>query len=193
MARRSTQFVKGGYYHLYNRGAQHRQIFACEDNYRFLLQRIKQQLAPWQATMVAYCLMPTHYHFVMRQGGERPLSGFIQSVFNSYTKAFNKQQGQSGTLFEGPFCSIAVTNEDYLTHLCRYLHRNPLDAGLVAQPENWSYSNYLEWVGLRNGSLVDRAFIRERFGTPDAYRRFVMEYDPPPKLKQVVRGLALEA
>jgi REP element-mobilizing transposase RayT len=102
MARRKVAFVEGGHYHIYNRGANRQPIFRDDENYRFLLGRVKEAAAEWQASVLAYCLMPNHFHFVLRQDSEHPLSGFVQAVFNSYTKAFNKRYERSGTLFEGP-------------------------------------------------------------------------------------------
>jgi putative transposase len=143
-------------------------------------------------SVIAYCLMPNHYHFVLRQDGDSPLGNFVQAVFNSYTKAFNKMYDRSGTLFEGPFRAIAVTEEVYLTHLCRYVHRNPLEAHLVADPNDWPYSNYSEWIDRREGTLVDREFVRDRFTTPEAYIKFVMEYEPPERLERVVRQMSCD-
>ena len=74
-------------------------------------------------------------------------------------------------------------------HLCRYVHRNPLEAGLVVRLSDWPYSNYPEWVDVRQGALVDRAFVRSRFPTPEAYARFVLEYTPPERLERLVRQL----
>ena len=81
-------------------------------------------------------------------------------MFNTYTQAFNSQQGRSDTLFEGRAKSILVNDEPYALHLCRHIHLNPVVAGLVKQPENWPCSNYLEWIGQRAGALLDRDFVQ---------------------------------
>jgi putative transposase len=78
--------------------------------------------------------MPSHYHFLLRPEEDGLLSRFIQRLFNSYTQAFNKQQGRSGTLFEGRAKSVRVDTDEYVLHLCRYIHLNPVRAGLVAHP-----------------------------------------------------------
>ena len=164
----------GRYYHVYNRGCNRQRIFANDGNYVFLLQRIKSFLPDYALSVIAYCLMPNHYHFLLRQEAEGQLSRFIQRLFNSYTQAFNKQQGRSGTLFEGRARSVLVDTDEYILHLCRYIHLNPVVAGLVNHPGEWPYSNYLEWVGKRGGTLVDRAFVREYFPTGASYEAFVM-------------------
>ncbi len=192
MARRKVTFAQGHYYHVYNRGVNREPIFRTDDNYVSLLRRVKESVVNFQIGIIAYCLMPNHYHFLLRQDGARPVSDFVQAVFNSYTKAFNRAFNRTGTLFEGPFHATHVDEDVYLVHLCRYIHRNPLEAGLVSHPAEWSFSNYLEWVSQRDGVLVDRAFVRENFPEPGSYERFVMEYIPSHNEAQAVHRLALE-
>lgn len=192
MARRTVKFIQGGYYHIYNRGVNREPIFRTGENYRFLLERLAESATRLQMAVVAYCLMPNHYHFVLRQDGDDPIDACIQAVFNSYSKAFNQVYRRSGTLFEGPFKAIAVTRDDYLTHLCRYVHRNPLDARLVGQLEEWPYSNYLEWIEKRDEKLIDRAFARALFPSPGAYQDFVLNYTPQEHTERAVRALAFE-
>lgn len=172
MARRKVTFVQGHYYHIYNRDSNREAIFRAPENDLFLLKRLGRFAVQKSIAVVAYCLMPNHYHFLLRQDGTHKISEFIQAVFNSYSKAFNKRHNRTGTLFEGPFKSIHVDKRDYLVYLCRYIHRNPLEAGLVSDLEEWPYSNYLEWIGLRNGKLVDLAFVRDYFKSVDDYRVF---------------------
>ena len=123
--------------------------------------------------------MPNHYHFVLRQDGETPISVFIQRLFQTYTQAFNKQQGRKGPLFEGRFRHVHVDRDEYVIHLCRYVHLNPVTAGLVSDPAEWPYSNYLEWIEARSGTLIDHAFVRQFFPMPDAYVAFVQAHIAP--------------
>jgi REP element-mobilizing transposase RayT len=192
MARRKIQFLPGNYYHVYNRGANRELIFRNESNYHFLLRRVKENMGKFQICVLAYCLMPNHYHFLLRQEGDPTISAFMQAVFNSYTKAFNNAHQRTGTLFEGPFRATFVDQCAYLLHLCRYIHRNPLEAGLAAHPAEWPFSNYLEWIDKRPGSLVDRDFIREHFSSPGGYEEFVLEYTPSREMDETIHKLALE-
>ncbi len=163
----------GQYYHVYNRGCNHERIFVSDDNYRYLLSQAKKFLADSLIGVTAYCLMPNHYHFLLYTESDNAIGRFIQRLFNSYTQAFNRQQSRSGTLFEGRAKSILVDNETYAIHLCRYIHLNPVAACLVDQPAAWPYSNYLEWIGKRSGTLIDREFVREYFPQPNGYEQFV--------------------
>jgi len=69
-----------------------------------------------------------------------------------------------------------VETDEQLVHVVRYIHVNPIKAGLVGRPEDWRYSNYLEWIETRSGTLVDREFIRNYFASPGEYREFVSSY-----------------
>jgi putative transposase len=167
---------KGMYYHIYNRGISKSPIFREENNYLFVLRKIKEVCHENQLSMIAYCLEPNHYHFCARQDGDHPAGNLPQFVFNSYTKAYNKKYEHSGTLFEGRFRAKTIQNSSHLLHLCRYIHGNPVKDGLVANPADWPYSNYLEWIGERQGALVDHAFIQEQFGNTEEYKKFLFEY-----------------
>ena len=164
------------FHHVYNRGCNRELLFVQPDNYVYLLRKIKTHLPDYPIGILAYCLMPNHYHFLLEAEDAADISAFIQRVFNGYVQAFNKQQHRSGTLFEGRAKTIWVDTESYVLQLCRYIHLNPVTAKLVTHPAEWPYSNYREWIGEREGTLKDEAFIREYFPTPEDYRRFVLDY-----------------
>ena len=198
MPRRLVPFVANQYYHLFNRGNDCQKIFFEQSNYLYFLQGLKKYICP-AATIVVYCLMPTHYHvvtkvkeietleaspsgFVYLESSDEvsetltPLSRAMKNFLISYTKGMNKRYSRVGTLFQGSFKSKAITTYNYLLNLCIYIHANPVKAGLVEEIADWPYSNYLEWLGERNGSLVDRQFIRDHFGSPAEYKSLVFEY-----------------
>jgi REP element-mobilizing transposase RayT len=176
MPRRGDAFAKGHYYHVYNRGAGRSSIFFADDQYDYCLDLVARYQKPYGVSIIAYCLMPNHYHFLLRQEADEPLSKFVSVVFNAYVQAMNRQHERTGTLFEGRFRHIRIDRDEYLIHLCRYIHLNPVKAKLVSLPEEWIYSNYPEWIGLRAEVLQDQEFIREHFPTTEAYRRFVEDY-----------------
>jgi putative transposase len=184
---------KGMYYHIYNRGAHQMSIFREPKNYLFVISKIKEYSKQHNVSMVAYSLMPTHYHMLGRQDGDEPAGSLPQSVFNSYTKAYNKTYNHSGTLFEGRFHAKPIQTSAHLLHLCRYIHGNPVKDGLVTDPADWPYSNYLEWIGERDGSLVDRDFIHNQFGNPQEYKKFLFQYlktrDLPDDVKKFLDDL----
>lgn len=169
-------YLPGHYYHIYNRGAHRISIFREEESYIFVLRKMKAYCRSLALTLIAYCLLPNHYHYLIRQDGEHRAGLLPQRVFNSYTKAYNKRYGHSGTLFEGNYKVTLVKNEAHLLHLCRYIHANPVKHGLVADLAEWPYSNYLEWIGECDGTLVDRDFVLAHFPSPQSYQEFVFDY-----------------
>jgi putative transposase len=179
MPYRKDVFAPGYIYHIYNRGIHGVPIFAKSDNYIYLLRKVKRLLGELPIAVIAYCLMPNHYHFVLRQDGDISISTFVQRLFQTYTQAFNRQQERRGPLFEGRFHHVVVDRDEYVIHLCRYVHLNPVTAGLVSNPAKWPYSNYLEWIKARPGTMVDRAFIGRFFPAPDAYVAFVRDHVEP--------------
>jgi putative transposase len=183
----------GMYYHIYNRGAHQTSIFREPKNYLFVIAKVKEYSRANHLSVVCYSLQPTHYHFLTRQDGDEPAGNLPQFVFNSYTKAYNKMYKHSGTLFEGRFRAKPVLTTSYLLHLCRYIHGNPVKDGLVTDPADWPYSNYLEWVGERNGSLVDHDFIKDQFSDAKQYKKFLVEYlktrDLPEDVKKFLDDL----
>ena len=194
MPARGTEFAQDGFYHIYNRGAGHQTIFREGENYLFVLRQVKKYARELNIAVIAYCLLPNHYHFILRQDGQQPAGLLPQLVFNSYTKAFNRRYERTGTLLEGRYKAIPVEKEGYLLHLCRYIHANPMCHGLASQLEEWPYSNYPEWMGLRDGALVDRAFVQAYFPTVQEYGQFVWKYalgqdELPVELQSYLRTL----
>ena len=187
MAQRKTPFLPNNYYHIYNRGANRADIFLNDKDYMFLLKQVNEHIEEFDITAIAYCLMSNHYHFILRQNGEAKINDFMQAVFYNYSSSFNTIHKHSGTLFEGPFRAILIDKSKCLLHLCRYIHRNPLEAGIVVKPEQWHYSNYAEFIGKRRGILVDREFVKANFGSPGAYEDFVMNYVPPERTQKELR------
>jgi len=175
MPSKRPDFQPGSYYHIFNRGAHHRSIFKDQENYLFVIRKIKQYSIQFDLSVIAYCLMPNHYHLLIRQNGDFKASMLPQLVFNSYSKAFNKRNNHTGTLFEDSYHIKVIEETSYLLHLCRYIHGNPVKDGVVADPADWEFSNYREFIGTRNGSLFDPGFFIEYFSDIKDYHNFVVD------------------
>lgn len=161
------------YYHIYNRGAHKEKLFYSDENFSFCLGLFGKYVREYRVSVVAYCLMPNHYHTVLYQQTEGSISRFIQTVFNAYSQSFNRVTGHSGTMFQGRVKGIRVTTNEHLIRLCAYIHRNPISARLVKRPEDWRFSDYADWIGLRNRDLSDPGLRKELIRSPDEYRAFV--------------------
>lgn len=176
MPSRNATFEIRSTFHIYNRGCNKERIFFEEDNYTFLLNKIEEYSLKFNISVLAYCLMPNHYHLVLKQNSEEQICKCVQFIFNGYVKAINKMYKRSGTLFEGKFKSVEIYDDKSILFVCRYVHRNPIDDKLAAKIEEWKYSNYPEWIDKRDGKLVDKNFVRKYFPDPELYSKFVLDY-----------------
>ena len=193
MPRRAVPLVAGQYYHLFNRGNNRQPIFFERENYLFFLRRVRevllvdQETAPAPdsgphevrqvCTLVAYCLMPNHYHLLLSPTDDQ-FSRHMQRLSISYTKAINKRFERVGALFQGKFQALHVDRNEHLLHLSRYIHLNPVEAERVGRAQDWEFSSYREYVGLRQGTLPRPDVVLSQFPCRDAYRRFVESYEP---------------
>jgi putative transposase len=116
---------KDNYYHIYNKGINGTNIFENEANKAFFLNQFSKYLAD-KISILAYCLMDNHFHLVIQlnKGSEIVTQGF-SNFFNSYAKAFNKENNRTGSLFEKHFKRIKINEENYLKQLIIYVHLNP--------------------------------------------------------------------
>lgn len=176
MPRRQTEFIPGHYYHLYNRGNNRQNIFFERDNYLFFLKQFRCYLVEQTLDVIAYCLMPNHYHFLICLQ-EPDLSRKMHAFSLSYTKAINRRYQRCGSLFQGRFQAIHVDEEHYLLHLSRYIHLNPVKARLVQRPEEWEFSSYLEYAKLRQGTLPKTDKIHQQLDVAQSYQAFVETTD----------------
>lgn len=173
MPYRKVMFQEGHVYHVYNRGVNRQSIFFCEENWGFMLRLFRRYFVPDLVDILAYGLMPNHYHLMVRLKVDDFGEQVMQPWSVSYTKAVNKQQGRVGPIFQGPFQAVHVSRDEQMMHLSRYIHRNPVDAGLVATAEAWSFSSYKDYIGLREGTLPRPDDVLGLFPSRQAYREFV--------------------
>ncbi len=175
MPRRQVEFRAGHYYHLYNRGNNRQTIFFEQENYLFFLRQLSKYFLPELVDIIAYCLMPNHYHLLVHLKVD-DLPSIMQPFALSYTKAINKRCRRVGALFQGRFKAVLVDRDEYLVHLSRYIHLNPVMAGLAPRAEDWEFSSYRDYIGLRRGALPVPAIVLDQFSSPEAYRAFVNAY-----------------
>jgi putative transposase len=172
MPRRLEKFVKGQYYHLYNRGNNRQNIFFERENYLYFLRLIRHYFLPQNLVIIAYCLMPNHYH-LLGQCNSDNLSDLMKSLSLAYSKAINQRFNRIGSLFQGRFKGRLVDKEEYLIHLVRYIHLNPVKANLVKNPQEWEFSSYSEYAGLRQGKIPQIDLIRQQITSQRAYQSFL--------------------
>jgi putative transposase len=166
-------------YHIYSRSIAEFKIFSNDaDNMRFieamkyfqntghnnlkfsyfLKFRDEQKSSKFENNLVdiiAYCIMPTHFHLILKQKKGSGISNFMSNLLNSYTRYFNTRYKRKGPLWEGRYKGIRIEKDDYLIHLTRYIHLNPVSALLVDKPEEWKASSYNEYIGLSKEQLTN--------------------------------------
>jgi REP element-mobilizing transposase RayT len=170
---RKTPILPEQFHHIYNRGVNHGRIFFTRANRLFFLRRLRDFCPPAKRHIIAYCLMPNHYHLLIQAHCPDFGKEVMQPFAVSYAKALNNQEGRSGHFFEGPFRNRLVTSAADLVNLSRYIHLNPVSAGLVDRPEAWEFSSYRDYVGLRAGTLPHPAPVLALFTSPADYAEFV--------------------
>jgi len=140
---------EGAWYHVMNRGAAHQNIFTTKKHYELFLQLLLEIHLRFQIEIHAYCLMPNHYHLFIRTPLPN-LSKAMRHLNSLYTRRFNLLRKRDGPLFRGRFKSIIVDSTNYLLRLSRYIHLNPVKAGLVKKPEKFSWSSYSFYLDPKN-------------------------------------------
>jgi putative transposase len=170
---KATEFIRGQYYHLYNRCVAQRKLFVDSADYSRFLVLINDYLLPENVRITAYCLMPNHFHLLLHQVSERPLFLDMNRLTQSYSKYFNKRYQLKGALWANKLQHIHIPSDKYFLRLCAYIHSNPLKANLVTDLKDWQWSNYPEWIGIRNGKLFDPAARNSYFKDSQKYVDFI--------------------
>lgn len=165
------------YFHVLNRGNQKQTLFYKRDNYLFFLRKLKKYAGLHQIDVIAYCLMPNHFHLILGAFEIAARSHCMHALQTSYAKAINKQQHRTGHLFQDSYQKIPVTTSEQMNHLSRYIHLNPLKAGLVTRIGTWPYSSCQEYIGMRNGQLPNSGIVLTEFTDGAAYLAFLQDQE----------------
>lgn len=212
MPYRKTPFVNNYFYHVFNRGVEKRNIFAGDiDRSRFLKTLLYYQLEGPKpkfskfnpdlhknlktdkiVDILSYCLMPNHFHLLIRQVKNNGISEFLSKVINSYTKYFNTKYNRVGHLFQGAFKAVLVESEEQLIHLSRYIHLNPYVSGLTENPVNYRWSSYQEFLGLKNENLTVKNEILGLFPSSMEYEKFITDHQNYAKSLELIKHQLLE-
>lgn len=204
MPLRKTPLVNKRYYHIINRSINREPIFTrkkvCQ---RFIMATTFYQLShpPMRLShfleygvdkrkelitslqkkskklvkIISYCLMPNHYHFLLRQNLDNGISKYISLIQNSYTRYFNEKHQRLGHLFQGQFKAILIETNEQLLHLSRYIHLNPYSSSIIKDLrdlEKYQWSSFPEFVK-KNNDFCDKKIILSQFSSEKDYKKFV--------------------
>ena len=135
----------GAYYHVMNRGLSRADIFRIDDDYEMFLEALKESSKFFDVKIIAYCLMTNHYHLLLTTP-KGNLPRFMRHASGVYTQRFNRYHKTDGPLFRGRYKSVLVQEDEYLTHLVRYIHLNPVQANLVQDPKDYPWSSHRHYL-----------------------------------------------
>ena len=173
------------YYHIYNRGINSDLIFKNEDNMSYFLSLVGKYLND-SVDVIAFCLMNNHFHFIIKVTNEENVVNSFSKLFNSYAKAYNKQQNRTGSLFEKHFKRKRLDTEDYLKNLILYIHNNP--ASVI---ETYKFSSYLHYLNDTNPKTfkLSKSEVMKHF---DNIKNFKHMHENPDSYLQGFENLAGE-
>lgn len=226
-------FVNDAIYHIYNRGVEKRNIFGDDkDRFRFVhdlfefndtkpalnlnyyFGKQSMEVEPQYTRkprkllveILAFCLMPNHYHLLLRQKLENGIITFMQKLGTGYTMYFNQKYERVGSLFQGRFKAVLVNKDAHLLYLPHYIHLNPLDSAMpdwrekeiinhkkaMKFLENYRWSSFQDYIGIKNfPSVTQRDFILKLFGGRGSYKTAIKDYLGEFEL-ETIRDLIIE-
>lgn len=188
-------YIEDGYYHIYNRGVEKRLIFQDREDYTKFLFLLKLYLSPvdelhkefpllrphiinnnleGKLNLLAFCLMPNHFHLLIHQSQKDAITKFMRALITSYSMYFNKRYERVGSLFQGIFKAANVESDEYFLHLSRYIHLNPLGRG--ASIDEFQWSSYLYYLGKKEALWLNTKTISDYFNNKNpnlSYKNFV--------------------
>jgi putative transposase len=175
MSTTQTPIVPGRYYHLYNHANEGFDLFRSKENYSFFLQKYKKYVHPIADTY-SYCLMPNHFHFLIRmktendnnrlrdsESPQKVITNAIKNWLISYTKSYHRVYSTRGNLYYQKIRRKEVRDEEYLFTLISYIHMNPLKHRYVKTPEAWRFSSYNAYIS-DGKSMVNCEKVMKLFG-----------------------------
>ncbi|MBI2985706.1 MAG: transposase [Deltaproteobacteria bacterium] len=132
-------------YHVMNRGSSRQEIFSGRRDYETFLKTLAEIHDLWGVEVFAYCLMGNHYHVCLRTP-EGNLSRVMRHLNGLYTQRFNRAHHRDGPLFRGRYTAIVVDADEYLAAVVRYIHLNPVEGGLVQEPQSYQWSSHAAYL-----------------------------------------------
>jgi putative transposase len=172
-------YLEGGHYHIYNRGVGKRTIFIDDQDYRTFLNCMITYLMPAEENqrwphcdihedieLLAYCLMPNHFHLLVKQGKKEGISEFMKCLLTKYSIYFNKKYDRVGTLFQGTYKGALIEADEYLIYLSRYIHLNP--KAITNDVKTYDYSS-LKYYLSSSPIWLKRGLLGELFSTNKEY------------------------
>jgi len=168
---------ENAYYHVMNRGRGRQHIFHGDAYFNAFLQTVEEAHDRFGLQILCYCLMSNHYHLLVKTP-EANLGRAMRHINGQYTQRYNRLRNTDGSLFRGRYKAILVENDSYQLQLSRYIHRNPIDANMVDQLDDYQWSSYSNYVSpiaepawLYRDEIYQQLTVKSRLR--EKYRAFI--------------------
>jgi len=189
MARSLRIQYAGAFYHVTSRGNERKDVFKSKTDREKFLSYLKTATDRYDARIHVYCLLSNHYHLLLETPSAN-LSQIMRHINGAYTTYFNRKHQRSGHLFQGRYKAILVDADEYATHLSRYIHLNPVRAGMVSDPKDYHWSSYQYYISRKKApqwlvsDFVLNFFSLKKSAARKRYCEFVsalveQEYESP--------------
>lgn len=169
MPRQAREVGSSSIFHVISRGCSRQIIFEDDDDRAFFMTRLRACLKSFDGALFCWCLMDNHFHLLVKMEDGR-LSDFMHRLLSMYAGYFNRVHGRSGPLFESRFKSEPVDADGYFLDVVRYIHRNPVKAGM-SRSLSYSWSSY-DGLAVCESNQPERSFVIELFGGLDQFKKF---------------------
>ena len=173
MTRQARRVSSTGFYHVMFRGVNHCHLFEEEQDFEKLMDYVVAVQEEFEVEVHAYCLMSNHGHFLMREKAAGDLQLVMKKILAPYASWFNRKYERCGALIADRYKSVCVENDPYLLTLVRYIHQNPIAAGMADRCEQYRWSSYRDYLVDQNG-FAKTEFVLSMFSVDpaDAVNRF---------------------
>ncbi len=172
MPRQARYDSAGCWHHVMNCGTDHGTVFRADADFQLFVQLLTATAKRFELSVHTYCLMRNHYHLLVESGSGR-LSPAMQYLSGIFTQMINYRDGRDGPLFRGRFASVAIAGDAQLLNACRYIHLNPVTAGLVTKTEDWFWSSARAYVDRKSRpDWLTTSFILDHFDTEPSFNTY---------------------
>ncbi len=173
MARKPRIHYPGAFYHVILRGNNCQDIFYSKSDRTWIYLLFQEGIERYRHRIHAFCLMTNHIHLII-QVSDIPLAKIVQNISFRYTRYINKRKNRIGHLFQGRYKAILIDADCYLLELVRYIHNNPLRAGIASQPEQYQWSSHRAYIGQQKIAwlLIDSVLLQFADNKKTARKRF---------------------
>ncbi|WP_094607944.1 hypothetical protein SPACI_048500 [Sporomusa acidovorans DSM 3132] len=175
MSRQVRKLSATGYYHIVFRGINHQSLFEGDSDFLYFIESLQQIKAEMAFEIHAYCLMSNHVHLLLKENKTGDISQIMKRLLTKYVMYFNKKYERSGALIASRYKSTPVVIDEYFIPLIRYIHQNPVKAGIVGKLEEYKFSSYRDYV--QGGRLTDTGFSLSLLGRDEWVRLHQMSTD----------------